>query len=619
MKSNFILYVTILTSILVLSCKEKPVPPVVSTTTATAITTTTAVSGGNVTDDGGSSIISRGICWNTSDNPVITNNKTSESAGSGSFTSNLAQLIPSTTYFVRAYATNSAGTSYGSSVSFKTLGDKPASTSTNATSILTTSATLNGTVNPNSLATTVTFEYGLTTSYGGTASAAQSPLSADAIGNVTIALTGLAPGTTYHFRVKAENSLGITFSSDMTFTTLGLVPTVLVQAATNLKTKTVTLNGSVNPNYLSSTINIEWGTTTAYGNLITPSQSPLTGSTAIIVTTELSGLTAGESYHFRIKSTNELGTSYSDDMTFTTLDIEWITSTSFPGVARCLPLSFTYNGKGFYGLGRNSINPAVENLKDFWTFDPVSSSWTRLNDCPFTFINGLSAKCLVGSVLYVFKEYSLYSYNFINDSWQFVCNSSNSLFSMSCFSIDNKVFFFNKSNSELYEFLPQSNTFNKKAAIIDGYLNWGLAETFVINNEAFVVHKNNTIIEIFHYLPQSDRWEKKIEKVFSNLAFTNASFIIANNSKAFIGQSTSFSLSGTDDNAIVTPDMPSSNVWKYDYLKNEFKQAVSISGEVRAQSGSFSFDTFGYVIGGVTIDSNTQMFKYLNDILELLL
>jgi uncharacterized protein (TIGR02145 family) len=301
------------------SCEDKPVPPVISTTAVTQISTIAAVSGGNITDDGGALIISKGVCWNTIDNPTIDNNKTSESGKSLSFTSNISQLLPSTSYYVRAYAVNSAGTSYGKSISFKTLGDKPASNSQNASNIQLTTATINGTVSPNSLETTVTFEYGITTSYGSTVVAQQSPLNGDSEGNVSADLTELTPGKTYHFRIKAENTLGITYSSDMTFTTLGSVPVTTALAATNLQVNSATVNGSVNPNYLSSTIEFEWGTTTSYGSTITPAQSPVTGSATVNVSADLSGLTPGTTYHFRINATNELGTTNSGDLSFTTL------------------------------------------------------------------------------------------------------------------------------------------------------------------------------------------------------------------------------------------------------------------------------------------------------------
>ncbi len=82
-------------------------------------------------------------------------------------------------------------------------------------------AILNGVVNPNKLSTTVTFQYGTTISYGSTATATQSPVIGSSNTNVSCSVSGLVAGTTYHFRVKAENSFGITYGDDMTFTLLG--------------------------------------------------------------------------------------------------------------------------------------------------------------------------------------------------------------------------------------------------------------------------------------------------------------------------------------------------------------------------------------------------------------
>jgi uncharacterized protein (TIGR02145 family) len=226
MKKTVKIFSVIFILIVISSCKKKPDAPSLTTKTITEITTISAISGGEISDDGGASIISKGVCWNISDKPTIADFKTTDGSGSGSFISNITLLIPSTTYFVRTYATNSVGISYGSTVSFKTLGDKPAPVSANATDILTTSATLNGTVNPNSLSTTVSFEYGLTTTYGNTSTAVQSPLNGSVINNVTTALTGLNPGKVYHFRIKAENALGVRLSDDLLFTTLGPVTDV---------------------------------------------------------------------------------------------------------------------------------------------------------------------------------------------------------------------------------------------------------------------------------------------------------------------------------------------------------------------------------------------------------
>ena len=96
-------------------------PTVASTTAASSISSNAATSGGNITNDFGTTITARGVCWSTSPNPTIANSKTTESGTTGSFTSNISGLTPSTLYYVRAYATNAAGTSYAAQESFTTL------------------------------------------------------------------------------------------------------------------------------------------------------------------------------------------------------------------------------------------------------------------------------------------------------------------------------------------------------------------------------------------------------------------------------------------------------------------------------------------------------------------
>ncbi|MCX6322234.1 MAG: fibrobacter succinogenes major paralogous domain-containing protein [Bacteroidia bacterium] len=92
----------------------------VETNPVTNITSTTATSGGNVKSDGGFSVTARGVCWSTSSNPTTANSKTTDGNGTGLFPSNLTGLTANTLYYVRAYATNSIGTAYGTQVSFTT-------------------------------------------------------------------------------------------------------------------------------------------------------------------------------------------------------------------------------------------------------------------------------------------------------------------------------------------------------------------------------------------------------------------------------------------------------------------------------------------------------------------
>jgi hypothetical protein len=96
------------------------VPTLTSTTAASSIGGSTASSGGVISDDGGGSITARGVAWGTNTSPTISGSYTADGTGTGSFTSSLSGLTGNTTYYVRAYATNSAGTAYGAEVSFIT-------------------------------------------------------------------------------------------------------------------------------------------------------------------------------------------------------------------------------------------------------------------------------------------------------------------------------------------------------------------------------------------------------------------------------------------------------------------------------------------------------------------
>ena len=90
-----------------ISCKKEKIP-VLSTTAISDISATSAKSGGNISDDKGATVTKRGVCWSTDKNPTIQNDKTEDGSGAGSFVSLIFGLEPHTTYYVRAYATNSA-------------------------------------------------------------------------------------------------------------------------------------------------------------------------------------------------------------------------------------------------------------------------------------------------------------------------------------------------------------------------------------------------------------------------------------------------------------------------------------------------------------------------------
>jgi hypothetical protein len=192
----------------------------------------------------------------------------------------------------------------------------PVVTTNPASLIASFSATLNGSVNPHGLTTTVYFQYGTTTSYGLT-TAIQSK-TGNTYQNVTANISGLTASTTYHFRIVATNAAGTRYGSDRTFTTLSATgpPVVITNPATNIATNTATLNGTVNPHGLTTTVYFQYGTTASYGH--TSASQSKTGNAYQNVSTNISGLTALTTYHFRIVGTNNSGTTYGSDRTFTT-------------------------------------------------------------------------------------------------------------------------------------------------------------------------------------------------------------------------------------------------------------------------------------------------------------
>ncbi len=201
--------------------------PTISTASVMSISTTFATAGGVVTSDGGGTIVSRGVCWNTTGAPTIVDSLLAAGGETGLFTVTVLELLPGTTYALRAYATNSAGTAYGEERSFTTLSALSVPTLTTATpsSILVTTATCGGTV----------------TAWGGDTVKARgvcwnttgTPTILDAktedgtgIGVFASGLTGLSALTGYSVRAYATNSVGTGYGNEVSFTTQTPAPDV---------------------------------------------------------------------------------------------------------------------------------------------------------------------------------------------------------------------------------------------------------------------------------------------------------------------------------------------------------------------------------------------------------
>ena len=191
--------------------------PTVRTSSATNITSTSATVGGNVTNTGGQPVTERGIVYSTTKNPTTSSNKMTSGAGLGSYSINLTGLADGTTYYVRAYAINNKGTAYGEEVSFKTT-TVPTITTSSATNITSTSATVGGNVTSDG-GQPVT-ERGIVYSTTPNPTTSSNKMTSGAgLGSYSINLTGLSEGTTYYVRAYAINSNGTAYGEEIHFKT----------------------------------------------------------------------------------------------------------------------------------------------------------------------------------------------------------------------------------------------------------------------------------------------------------------------------------------------------------------------------------------------------------------
>jgi len=294
----------------------------VTTSAISAITYTTATGGGNITSDGGALITQRGICWNTTGSPVMTGNHTTDGPGAGIFTSSITGLAANNTYYVRAYAINSIGTTYGQQITFSTP------TIVQPQSGLPVIGTINVTTGSNGYNTGgyISSDGGTTVTQRGVCwSTNQNPTIADSyttdgtgtgLFNSLIASLG-GCGSTYYIRAYATNTLGTGYGNELSITS-GLLPFVQTTTAISSITKISATSGG--------TIIGDGGCTMTergicWSRLPNPTISNFkaaSGSGTGTFTASLTGLYPNDTYYVRAYATSSQGTGYGPELTFTT-------------------------------------------------------------------------------------------------------------------------------------------------------------------------------------------------------------------------------------------------------------------------------------------------------------
>lgn len=237
-------------------------------------------------------------------------------------------LVPDTTYLVQVKSTRASdgAVSFGEEITFTTprlMLPPTVAAFSDLFSLRPRSVTATGSVSTGTDTTSVFWDIGLTTSYGQTIVGDPATEPGNLSTSVSISFTGLQPSTTYHYRIRATNIAGTATGPDHVFTTTA-GPLVSTLAATNVSDLTVTLNGSVTPDNRQAIVSFDLGTTTAYDffppwSKLYATPSAVSGTTAVAVSKNVSGLQPSTTYHYRVRV--EIGSTeiyLGPDLTFTT-------------------------------------------------------------------------------------------------------------------------------------------------------------------------------------------------------------------------------------------------------------------------------------------------------------
>jgi len=360
-------------------CQKNIEIPTLTTTAVSDITSASAVTGGSVTASGGAEVTARGVCWGITHNPTVDFAKTSDGTGSGAFSSNISDLAPNTTYYIRAYATNKAGTAYGNEISF-TSQDTPAAVTTTAiVSYTSTSAVVTGNV-----------IYGQTgyqlIGSGVCWSTSQNPTTEDNktinetfSGNFSSNLTGLTQGTTYFVRAYAEYDNGPSiYGNELSFTT-SFEPGTGTQKADFLGGARYEAAGFA----IGTKVYVGLGTSDG-DNILKDFWEWDQASNIWSQIADYPGNSSIRAVGFSIGTKGYIGTGYTNEFwEYDPATNTWAQKSSVPstfGIAGAV--GFSIGTKGYIGTGLLSNGISGSFNQDFWEWDQATNVWTKKADFP---------------------------------------------------------------------------------------------------------------------------------------------------------------------------------------------------------------------------------------------
>ena len=295
--------------------------PKVTTANVSSISYTTATVAGSVIVDGGFPVTVKGVCWSTNPNPTVNaSTKTIEESGVGGFTSNVTGLLPNTTYYFRAYATNSIGTGYGSNVAVSTTALMlPVVSSYEANNIMYTTATAGGNVSVDGGATVTARGICWSTNPNPTVSLETKTIDGTGTGGFNSNIAELIPNTTYFYRAYATNSVGTSYGEELIFNTLALTtPTLSTYEARSISDNNALCEAIISDD--GGSIITErgfcWSTNT--NPTVSLPTRILAGTGSGNFSSMVSGLSLNTTYYVRAYALNSMGLSYGNEISFTT-------------------------------------------------------------------------------------------------------------------------------------------------------------------------------------------------------------------------------------------------------------------------------------------------------------
>ena len=281
-----------------------------------AMASSSAVSGGTISFNGNTAVTERGVCWSISPNPTLSGNHTATGSGTGTFVTNMTNLLGSTKYYVRAYALNTAGEGYGNLDSLVTAPPVlPVVNTTDAINIGSVKAVGRGNVIDAGGATVS--ETGVCWNLTGDPTVADNYVKAGSgVGNFSATMTGLTPVTRYYMRAYAVNKVGMAYGDVISFSTFTLA-TIVTSPVSEITNVTATSGGQISSDGGTpvTTSGICWNTT----GVPTIDDSHTTGNIGIgSFIHSMTELMGSVTYYVRAYATNEAGTAYGQVQSFTT-------------------------------------------------------------------------------------------------------------------------------------------------------------------------------------------------------------------------------------------------------------------------------------------------------------